>query len=617
MALRRIISAVTGAASPASRAAAPTAAPAAAAAASQRAAMLGGLLSSQEQVHRRQPTGTGRQSDAAIIDETLAKLAAVGRSTTASNDAALASSAVHAVLQRPMAELKGSKTAAELAALAQAAYTGAGTTRDVDKASKLWILAAGKGDVASVFNVALCCMDGVGKLPRDPAKAAQLLTPLADVVRHPWAQFVLGTLLLRSRMEDVLRAERAARGGEAGRSSSQSDASALARDGSAAAAAASLPAAASSSAIVPTTSMNLAALPPSQRLHPDCVRAFDYYTTAARAGVAPAWLNLAHCYRLGVGTPEPDARASATWTLHAAKRGDPLAAAEMGALYARGDAAAGVAKDESEALRMFRIAAEGGHPQGMHNVGIAYMAGKHGDKAGSGSSSTAQPDASAALVWFRRAADAGFVPSMVNAGMLLERGVPGASGVPQALPAARAYYSRAATSLMQLLSRPTTATGASSNSIAKALARVNRRIAAVDRKLAATAEIGAPTADRRTSEADTAVASGDDADDGEFEMELQFASREERDAALAQLYSDAASNAGASITAANVLDLVQKHVAPPGAIAKASAPSATAAGDTASRANSAGQEGQPATATEAALRGLRLFMGSRASLKRD
>lgn len=416
------------------------------------------------------PIRLSEASPATQLDEALAKLAAVRRPAPPAGAAADAQTPAPALELNPrsdLAALARGMTPAELGALAAAFYHGtpapvakgaaaAAATpddkpvaapatagpplpRDPSKAAQLWVAAAQRGDGASMFNVALCLVDGIGGLPRDRARAAGILQRLADGAGHAWSAFVLGQLLLVQEVE--------AAAAEAG--------------GAKAPPAAGL-------AVDPSR------IPPARRRSAGCDRAFGYLLAAAKAGVAPAWLNASNCLYAGVGCERSEAQAVG-WLQKAALSGDPLAAAGLAARYATGTG--GVPKEPRMAARLWRTAAEAGHPLGAHNVGVGYLT----------PDPPAQPDYAAALVWFIRGGEAGYVRSALNAGAILAQG---ATAVPQDLPAAAGWLRRAREGTLAALGAARSATAAAaaaapSGAVPLRVAMLATQLEEVDKRLAA------------------------------------------------------------------------------------------------------------------------------------
>jgi len=108
--------------------------------------------------------------------------------------------------------------------------------------------------------------------------------------------------------------------------------------------------------------------------------------------------------------------------------GETRAMVELGDIYWDGKEGQ-IKKDEPEALRWYRKAAEAGDPEGMRNLGAFYDMGI----------GVAEDPGSAAL-WYRRASDRGSSDAAYNLGSMYETG----RGVPRDLGKAREFYQRAA-----------------------------------------------------------------------------------------------------------------------------------------------------------------------------
>jgi TPR repeat protein len=445
---------------------------------------------------------------------------------------------------------------AELSAQAAAAFK----RKDLKQASLLWLAAAQRRDLTAVFHVALCCADGVGAIPRNPAKAAEILERLARV-GHSWSQFVLGALLIRGHIE-------AATGGQA---------------------LSGLPLAVTQ---IPA---------PERSDNEDLKRAFSLLMQAGQSASPPppaAWL-LHCCFEHGVGTPADAAQALA-WLRRAAAGGDPVAAYVLAARLFNGTH--GCRRDPAAAVGLWRSAAAHGHIAAMHNLGVAYLRGSGGgtgtsnssegtastgfggDGAPAASSETALPplsevarDHPAALVWFSRAGDAGLVRSMVNAGRLLEHG---SEGVARDQRVALARYDAARAELLRRLG-PSGA-GAAGSPEAAALADVTRRRDTLLSRMrgrdsginrssqgrrggvlpeqssagaASTADI--PSSAELGSNAESTAAAAAAAEAADAALEVLFESPEARDAALQSLLQRSEDGSGGGMALSSVLESVQ------------------------------------------------------------
>ena len=162
---------------------------------------------------------------------------------------------------------------------------------------------------------------------------------------------------------------------------------------------------------------------------------------------------------LGVAKDEAEA---VKWFRKAAEQGSADAQCNLGFCYAKGD---GVAKDEAEAVKWFRKAAEQGDAQAQCNLGAAYYsgqgvakdveeAGKWTRKAAEQGNSLAQlklglgyedgvgvaKDYGEAVKWYRKAAEQGSAVAQFGLGFRYDRG----EGVAQDAAEAVRWYRRAA-----------------------------------------------------------------------------------------------------------------------------------------------------------------------------
>ena len=112
--------------------------------------------------------------------------------------------------------------------------------------------------------------------------------------------------------------------------------------------------------------------------------------------------------------------------LSLAESGEPRAAFLLGSRYASGR---GGVRDDSQALRWFRVAAERGLAEAQYNLGIMYADGRGVER-----------DMSQAARWYRQAAEQGIAEAQYNLGTLYGTGV----GVPQDEERAAQWLHRAA-----------------------------------------------------------------------------------------------------------------------------------------------------------------------------
>jgi uncharacterized protein len=109
-----------------------------------------------------------------------------------------------------------------------------------------------------------------------------------------------------------------------------------------------------------------------------------------------------------------------------AESGDMTAAVAMGLLY---DSGTEVPKNQVEAVRWYRIAADQGHAEAQNSLGSMYQAGEGVPR-----------DYSEAMRWYSIAADRGHAEALNNLAYLYDLGL----GVPEDNPRAADLYSKAA-----------------------------------------------------------------------------------------------------------------------------------------------------------------------------
>ena len=125
------------------------------------------------------------------------------------------------------------------------------------------------------------------------------------------------------------------------------------------------------------------------------------------SGNAGALTNLALQYEEGEGMPKNEAEAARLYR-QAADLGNRQATLNLGGLYHDGR---GVAQDYAEALRLYRKAADLGDPQAMTNVGVMYAHGEGVPKSG--------PEA---VRWYQKAAEAGHPAGTTYLALAYEKG---------------------------------------------------------------------------------------------------------------------------------------------------------------------------------------------------
>jgi hypothetical protein len=125
-----------------------------------------------------------------------------------------------------------------------------------------------------------------------------------------------------------------------------------------------------------------------------------------------AQLSLGGCYVDGSGVARDEAEAARLFRL-AADQGLPIAQYNLGVCYENGG---GVAQNSAEAARWYRLAADQGHASAQFHTGVGYQNGI----------GVAQDSAEAAR-WFRLAADQGHARAQYNIGVSYQNG----TGLPQ------------------------------------------------------------------------------------------------------------------------------------------------------------------------------------------
>jgi TonB family protein len=128
----------------------------------------------------------------------------------------------------------------------------------------------------------------------------------------------------------------------------------------------------------------------------------------------------------GLGAAKDEVEA-VRWYRKAAEAGNALGMLNLGVSYEYGR---GVGKDESEAVRWYRKAAEAGEMHALTNLGFMYETGRGIGK-----------DEAEAVRWYRKAADFGEMRAMTNLGFMYESG----RGIGKDEAEAVRWYSKAAT----------------------------------------------------------------------------------------------------------------------------------------------------------------------------
>jgi len=156
---------------------------------------------------------------------------------------------------------------------------------------------------------------------------------------------------------------------------------------------------------------------------------FEELKVKAEKGEAIAQNNLGAMYAYGAGVVKDKAEA-VKWYRKAAEQGHALAQANLGFMYAYGN---GVVKDEVEAVRWYRKAAEQGHAPAQFNLGVMYANGDGdpnneslGTALGFGwwyvRGNGVVKDEAEAVKWYRKAAEQGYAKAQFNLGFMYANG---------------------------------------------------------------------------------------------------------------------------------------------------------------------------------------------------
>ncbi len=169
-------------------------------------------------------------------------------------------------------------------------------------------------------------------------------------------------------------------------------------------------------------------------------RAIDDLKEIAYAGDMNAQVQLGVIYLTGDGVPKDDAEAL-KWLRKAADQDSPLAERYLAEMYFKGR---GVPADNLEAAKWLRLAAEQGDAESEHNLAVLYTqgegvprnlkeaanwmrkaaeqslpAGQHGLGVLYENGDGVPPDQIAAAMWYRKAADQEYVPAMNDLARLM------------------------------------------------------------------------------------------------------------------------------------------------------------------------------------------------------
>lgn len=146
---------------------------------------------------------------------------------------------------------------------------------------------------------------------------------------------------------------------------------------------------------------------------------------AAASGNPQALFEIGTRFTEGHGVAA-DQQEAARWYRMAAERGYPPAQYRLGSLYEKGD---GVARDLAEARKLYEAAARAGHAGAMHNLAVLHASG-----------ATGSVDYATAVHWFAEAAEHGVADSQFNLAILYARG----NGTAQNLPESYKWFAIAA-----------------------------------------------------------------------------------------------------------------------------------------------------------------------------
>ena len=164
----------------------------------------------------------------------------------------------------------------------------------------------------------------------------------------------------------------------------------------------------------------------------DHATALTEFTPLAEAGDAEAQGWLGWMYESGKGVAQDDAEAEKWYRLaaegfrRAAEAGDAEAQNYLGWMYQNGR---GVAQDDEEAVKWYRLAAESGNANAQKNLGVMYRNGEG-----------VSQNYGEALKWYSLAAEVGEANAQNNLGVMYQNG----EGVSQNYGEALKWYSLAA-----------------------------------------------------------------------------------------------------------------------------------------------------------------------------
>lgn len=139
------------------------------------------------------------------------------------------------------------------------------------------------------------------------------------------------------------------------------------------------------------------------------IKAMEWFSKAADAGMAEGHYNLGVCYEIGMGN-SGDMKKAVEQYQKAANMGLPLALQKMSLLYFNG---IGVPKNNAKAVEYLSKAADSGHSIAANELGLIYLQGLAGQKK----------DERKALATFVKSADMGNLEAIKNIAVVLKDGI--------------------------------------------------------------------------------------------------------------------------------------------------------------------------------------------------
>jgi TPR repeat protein len=141
----------------------------------------------------------------------------------------------------------------------------------------------------------------------------------------------------------------------------------------------------------------------------DDSKAIEWYKKSADAGNKSAQHSLGHAYRNGALGVKPDGEQAKNWYLKAIENGSTDAMVDLASMYSVGKV---VTKNEAEALKLIKKAADEKNQYGQITLGSAYRDGALGLKL----------DGEQARNWYLKAIENGSTDAMVNLAWMYEQG---------------------------------------------------------------------------------------------------------------------------------------------------------------------------------------------------